>query len=370
MNPGGLCGPGPVRDCVELRYKDPRSAAITQLARARLCIARLEILDSELMIEKLLAHLADGEFHSGTDLARACGVSRTAVWQRVQELERLGIPLHRVRGRGYRVPNGLDLLEESLVSGLMSAAAKARFGAPEFFLQTSSTNDRALEAAAGEARSYLCLAEQQGAGRGRRGRAWASPFAANIYLSLLQRFDGGAGSVEGLSLAIGLAVARHLVGIGVPGVALKWPNDVLADGRKLAGVLIEISGDLAGEFSVVIGVGVNVRMAGRDVEIDQPWIDLASLLDDVPKRAVIAAGLIDSMATVLAEFERDGFSGLRSEWQSFDHMTGLPVRLTTGDFSLDGICIGVDDRGGIGLRGQAGDQYFYGGEISVREQAG
>lgn len=319
------------------------------------------------MNEQILAQLADGEFHSGSDLARACGVSRTAIWQRVRELETLGVPLHRVRGRGYRVPHGLDLLVAERISGQMTSAARSMFGAPRLYLQTGSTNDRALEAARQGAPAFLCMAEQQQAGRGRRGRSWESPFAANIYLSLLQRFSGGAASVEGLSLAVGLAVARYLSGLEVPDVSVKWPNDVHVVGRKVAGVLIEISGDLSGDFCAVIGVGLNVRMAGRDVEIDQPWTDLSTHREALPGRNTLAAGLINQLAAVLDEFGRGGFANLSDEWHGYDRMRGRRVMLTTGEFTTEGECVGVDARGGIGVRDAAGVRYYYGGEISLRE---
>ncbi len=320
------------------------------------------------MIEEILAQLADGEFHSGADLARRCGVSRTAIWQRVRQLEKMGIPLNRVRGRGYRVPRGLDLLDAERIAGGMTPAARTLFGKPHLYLTTGSTNDRALEAAQRDAAAFLCLAEQQESGRGRRGRAWESPFAANLCLSVLQRFSGGAGSVEGLSLAVGLAVARFLVQLGVTDVSLKWPNDVWVGGLKVAGILIEISGDLAGEFCAVIGVGLNVRMRGRDVDIDQPWTDLASHLDNLPDRNTLAAGLVNQFADVLGSFVRGGFAPLREEWQRYDCMHGKDVVLTTGEFTLEGVSLGVDERGGIGIRAAEGVRYFYGGEISLRER--
>ena len=119
-----------------------------------------------------------------------------------------------------------------------------------------STNAEPMrQAEAGGAPGLVCTAEQQTAGRGRRGRQWVSPFASNLYLSLVWEFSQGAAALEGLSLAVGVAVARALAACDVPAVQLKWPNDVLHDGAKLGGILLEMTGDAAGACQVVVGVG-------------------------------------------------------------------------------------------------------------------
>src|SRR5690606_4226150 len=126
----------------------------------------------------------------------------------------------------------------------------------------------------------VLLAERQTAGRGRRGRHWASPLAANLYLSASRRYGGGLARLGGLSLAAGTAVAEALRALGASGVQLKWPNDLVIGGRKLGGLLVEGSGEPAGAARAVVGLGLNVRMPETEGgRIDQPWTDLGAVLD-------------------------------------------------------------------------------------------
>ena len=211
-------------------------------------------------------------------------------------------------------------------------------------------------------------AEQQSAGRGRRGRQWVSPFASNLYLSLLWEFEQGAAALEGLSLAVGVAAVRALTACGVSGVALKWPNDVLAAGRKLGGILIEISGDATGSCQVVIGIGINVAMpedAGQS--IDQAWTDVRTLAGGkAPGRSVLLAALLDELLPLAAQFQEGGFPAWRDAWMALDAYADTPVVLDTGATQLAGIARGVDDRGGLNLETTVGAQTVYGGEISMR----
>lgn len=318
----------------------------------------------------LLHTLADGEFHSGEELARLLGVSRTAVWKQLQKMQlQTGLILESVKGRGYRLAQPLELLDRGRVAGDMTAAAAGLLSELEVLEQVDSTNRLALlRAQGGGRRGHVIVAEQQTAGRGRRGRPWVSPFGCNIYCSVLWEFDGGAAALEGLSLAIGVAVAETLVAIGVPGVGLKWPNDLVWEGRKLAGILLEMVGDAAGHCQVVVGVGLNVAMTGdtRAAPIDQPWVDLQTARGEVVSRNQLLALLLSSLLPALEQFEREGFAAVRPAWLALDSFFGREVAVHLGDSVVLGVAAGVGETGALLVDTPQGRQQFHGGEVSLR----
>lgn len=322
-------------------------------------------------IDNLLALLSDGAFHSGRELGEQLGISRSAVWKQIQRLETLGIEVYSVKGRGYRIPAGLDLLDQARVTEMLPPDLVARLDRLEFANEVESTNTLALSALRSGARNGLFAAEFQTRGRGRRGREWVSPYAANLCFSLAWRFSAGLAALEGLSLGVGLALREGLRRIGVEEVQLKWPNDLLSRGRKLGGILVEISGDAAGECEVVIGVGLNVAMPASQLErISQPCIDVSSLLSNRPGRNQLLATLVESLFETLDTFESQGFAVMREQWQQANAHRDAAVRLISGSNEVSGICRGVDERGALLLESEGQVQAYYGGEISVRAQQG
>ncbi|MBB3170169.1 bifunctional biotin--[acetyl-CoA-carboxylase] ligase/biotin operon repressor BirA [Simiduia aestuariiviva] len=319
-------------------------------------------------LEVLLPVLADGEFHSGEALGALLGVSRTAVWKQLQKLEALGLAVESIKGRGYRLSRPLDLLSVPEVLAATSESARAQLQL-RLLLQTDSTNVQAMQVAeGGAAHGLVVLAEQQVAGRGRRGRQWVSPFGANIYLSLVWRFAGGAAALSGLSLAVGVACARALRSAGLVAVGLKWPNDLLVDGRKLGGILLEMTGDPAGECQVVIGIGLNVQMGDAEAEaIEQPWTSLRREGLSVSRSTVVGL-LLEQLVAVLTQFGREGFTSLRQEWSALDIYRDAPVTLLSVSQSVAGVARGVDDGGALLLETDDGIQTFHGGEVSVRSR--
>lgn len=328
-------------------------------------------LSNDTALTSLLALLADGEFHSGQELGERLGVSRTAIWKHVQKLMQLELPLTSTRGQGYCLDGGLELLDREILNAHLSPAAKRILTELELFFLTDSTNARAMAKAGQGQRGYVCLAEQQSAGRGRRGRSWVSPFGKNIYLSISWCFESGAGALEGLSLAVAVALLRVLKTTGLPDLALKWPNDVLCDGRKIAGILLEMTGDPAGACQVVVGVGLNVDMPERAAAgIDQPWADVQSRLRraGLPpvSRNLLAAGLISELLLLLSDFEHQGFANYRQEWLRHDALVGREVELRAADRVVRGRMIGVGASGALCLEVEGEQQFFYGGEVSLR----
>ena len=317
-------------------------------------------------LKQLLDLLADGEFHSGEELGALLGVSRSAVWKHLQKLEGLGIELISIKGRGYCVDGGLDLLDLNKIREYLKSALPLEL---VLFTQIDSTNSYLMRHKSPA--MHVCLAEAQNAGRGRRGRVWVSPFAQNVYCSVGWGFEGGVAALEGLSLVAGLVIVRVLQRFGVADLGLKWPNDVLYRDQKLAGVLIEMTGDPAGYCQVVIGVGINVAM-GEDQHpaITQPWVDLRSILEQqglaLISRNLLVAALIDELLSVLVSYSQTGFAGYCVEWQSLNVHAGQMVQLHNGSAIHRGRCLGVSEAGALVLETTQGREIFHGGEISLR----
>ena len=224
----------------------------------------------------------------------------------------------------------------------------------------------------------VVLAEQQLAGRGRRGRQWLSPFGANLMLSIGWQFDNGISVLDGLSLAVGVVVVQVLSDLGVEGVGLKWPNDIFFQGKKLGGVLIELTGDIQGRCAVVLGIGLNVNMSNFcDVDnIDQPWTDLARVLTENGgggcnvlsglKRGLLASKIVNAMFELLDTYEEKSFASYIKRWNELNVFLNKNVILTTPSSCVYGRFEGVSSGGSLILRVNGELKQFSGGEISLR----
>jgi len=325
-----------------------------------------------MVLRQLLDTLADGQFHSGEELGELLGVSRTAVWKQLQKLQELtDLSLESIKGRGYRLVGGLELLDAKRITAVLSPDAQPLLSALNILDQVDSTNHLAMvEAQAGAGRGYTVTAEQQTAGRGRRGRAWVSPFGRNIYSSTVWEFDGGAAALEGLSLAVGVAAVKALRAVGLADAQLKWPNDVVWHGRKLAGILLEMTGDASGRCQVTVGVGINVAMTGSHSaeSINQPWVDVQSAAGIAVSRNELLGRLLSELLPMLAQFEQAGFSRFRQQWLELDCMAGKAVTVHLGEEVVAGIAAGVDEGGALLVDTPSGRQSFRGGEVSLRLQ--
>lgn len=318
--------------------------------------------------ERLLTALADGQFHSGQELGALLGVSRSAVWKQMKTLESLGVEVYSIRGRGYRIPGGLELLCEERIANACSQSVVGDLQKIEVHRVLDSTNLQAMrELQAGASSGQLYLAEYQTAGKGRRGRTWVSPFGRNLYFSLVWSFAAGAAGLEGLSLVVGIALHRALTDLGLDQVALKWPNDLLANQKKLAGILLEMQGDASGECQVVIGVGVNVQMPDEAEEhITQPWTDLTRLVGRSVSRNQLMATVLNHLVPTLKLFAEQGFAPFKGEWQSLHAHQGQTVTLSSAQQEITGVCLGVDDHGALVIEHANGKEAFYAGEVSLR----
>ncbi|GAB2663065.1 bifunctional biotin--[acetyl-CoA-carboxylase] ligase/biotin operon repressor BirA [Arenimonas aestuarii] len=314
---------------------------------------------------ELLARLARGPA-SGAKLAAELGITRSAVWKRIQALRAAGVDVQAVPGRGYALVRPPDLLDAAAVQAGLAPATRELLAGLDLSFEIDSTNAEALRHPP-SAGVQAWLAERQTAGRGRRGRPWVSPLAAHVYLSLSRRFDAGIGALQGLSLAVGAATAQVLHAMGFHQVGLKWPNDLLADGRKLGGILVELRGDAGGPLHVVVGLGLNVAMPEPvGVEIDQPWCDLASLSPRPPGRGELCIALLDALVPLLSRFESEGLAPWQATWARMDLLAGRAVRLEEGGSPIDGIALGIDAEGALRLRTADGERRCHAGETSLR----
>lgn len=321
---------------------------------------------TELPPIELLQLLSDGEIHSGQELAGLLKVSRTAIWKQLAKLEGLGLELVSQSGKGYCLVGGLELLDETVITALLVPEVASAVKSITLLKLIDSTNSYLMRQAPA-ADINVCFAEFQTAGRGRRGRQWVGPFASNIYLSLSLSINSGIGAYEGISLAVGVAVARALHTLGVADIRLKWPNDVLWSGKKLGGILIEVVGDPSGACHLVVGLGLNLNAEkSMSKTIDQPWVALDQILAELPSRNHVAATLLNQLVPLLNGFESQGFLQYKSAWEALNAHTNQAVDLYMGSVLTSGLMRGVNVAGALLLETDKGLEVFHGGEVSLR----
>lgn len=230
-------------------------------------------------------------------------------------------------------------------------------------VQCDSSNSELLRRAASLPDRFALVVDAQSAGRGRLGRTWHSPPGANLYLSLFARLPLPAARLSGLSLAVGVGVAETLRALGAHEVGLKWPNDLLARGRKLGGILVEIASGRGERSEVVIGLGLNLRLP-PGLDVGQPAIDLAALGIDADRDALLAR-LLPALGDVLDDFCAHGVAGLAARWDALDALHGRVVVLSAGP-RREGRVLGLCADGSLRLRDAAGEFSVVAGEISLR----
>lgn len=312
----------------------------------------------------VLGLLAADRFVSGEAIAQRCGLSRAGVHGLIRQAANYGVSVHSVRGRGYRLARTLELLDEARLAGELAPLGLHVICAPE----VDSTNTRLAALAAGGApHGTLLAAEWQTQGRGRRGRHWLGVLGAGLAFSLLWRFEQPVSALSGLSLAVGVALARAMRALGAAGIGLKWPNDVLSGEDKLAGILIELTGDMLAP-AAVIGIGVNIR-AGEQLTaaVGVPVADLETACGRRLERNAVLAEVARELAAVLAAFDRQGFAPLRAQWLVWHAWQDRPVAVLGADGRvLSGRAVGVDDQGALLLDTGDGVQPVLSGDVSLR----
>jgi BirA family transcriptional regulator, biotin operon repressor / biotin---[acetyl-CoA-carboxylase] ligase len=314
---------------------------------------------------QLLNLLCRGDFVSGQYLAETLGLSRTAIANHMTQLQQVGLDIYKVKGRGYKLAQPLCLLDAVKIS-------QARYpGCPDILVQsiTDSTNSQLMQKVSDGAPvqpGYALVAEAQTAGRGRRGRSWYSPFAASLYFSLYWRLEQGVQAAMGLSLVVAIALVRLLKQQYQLSATVKWPNDVYVDGKKLAGILVELAGQAHAACDVVIGIGMNISLPQQaSSHIDQHYIDLSEAIGAEVDRNQLVVELQHQLVCLLADFSQYGFGSFAAEFNLHNHYQHKSVRLS-GNTEVSGICVGVDKQGGLLIKTAYGLQTYFGGELSLR----
>jgi len=308
----------------------------------------------------LISILADGEFHSGEQLGEQLGMSRAAINKHIQTLRDWGIDVFTVPGKGYSLPEPIQLLDEAFILSQISE------GTVNVLPVIDSTNQYLLERLNKLKSGDACIAEYQQAGRGRRGRQWFSPFGTNLYLSMYWRLEQGPAAAIGLSLVIGIVIAEVLQRLGAHDVRVKWPNDLYLNDKKLAGILVELTGKTGDAAQIVMGAGINLAMKSVASEVvNQGWINLQQVGLNIDRNQ-LAVSLIKELRQALVHFEREGLIPFLTRWQKLDNYIDRPVKLIIGEREVFGIARGINEQGGLLLEQDGIIKAWIGGEISLR----
>jgi len=314
---------------------------------------------------QLLARLADGGVHSGADLAHMLGVTRTAIWKRLAGLTARGVQLDRIRGHGYRLAHPVDLLDADRIQAGLRPDIRAALQEVRVDFFTDSTSQRLLQAP--DCHGRVLLAEFQANGRGRRGTTWISPLASGICLSLGWRLEAAPAGAGALSILAGAALIRALLRIGVRAIGLKWPNDLMYQGCKVGGLLIESRAQLAGPMEIVIGVGLNVRLPrGMAVAGDNQPADLSQCCAHLPTRNEIVVVMVEELIDMLAALAAGTISAYRDEWRQHDLSIGHTAELRMAAETLHGHVLGITDAGMLRMSVNGVEREFASGELSLR----
>jgi BirA family biotin operon repressor/biotin-[acetyl-CoA-carboxylase] ligase len=316
--------------------------------------------------------LSDGKFHSGEAIAKHFKVSRVTIWQAIAEAEKLGVEIFSVRGKGYSLSHPVQFIDEVKVKKAIGEMA-SWFNIKVFDVLDSTNNFLMQEAPKGYPHASCVVANIQTSGKGRRGRQWQSSLGENLTFSFLWRFTKGAAALSGLSLAVGTSLIRSLKKININQALLKWPNDILVKDdegyKKLAGILIELQGDMDGQCAAIIGIGINLKLSKNQLaKIDQPAIGINQCIDNEVDTNEFLGIIIKDLTDVLAKFESNNFEYFKDEWQSYDAFQDQSISISLGDGGIiSGKEHGVNDMGALEVITEDGIKTFSSGEVSIRK---
>ena len=322
-------------------------------------------------LHALLKILADGKYHSGADIGQQLNVSRAAIWKVIQKLEStLGLSIYAVKGKGYRLQQPLELLsKDTIIKNVSNKTAEALKQFDVLFDVDSTNRYLTNKSIEGATSPYLVLAEQQTKGQGRRGRDWVSPFGVNLYLSLLWRFQVGPAQLGCLGLVIAVALVHALGKLGIKDAGVKWPNDIYWQDKKLAGILLEMRGEVSGPSAVVIGVGANIAMPidnkALTDSIDQPWVDIETIIQTKVERNRFVAFVIDELFDVLSIFPQQQ-KELLNKWQEMDVLKGQQIEVHFPDKVIVGEALGINQDGALRVKHNGKEMICHSGEVSIR----
>lgn len=318
--------------------------------------------------KQILNLLSDGKFHSGEELAKKLGVTRSAIWKIIHGLEKLKIPIFGLPRKGYQIPEGIELLDLKKIEQQLAPQPVPLI---EIFDSVDSTHQYLINKIKNKQtkNGQICLGEHQTAGHGRRGREWHSPFASNLYFTMVWEFKKESIDLSGLSLAVAVAVTRTLKHFQIEkNLQLKWPNDILWHYKKLGGVLLELITEFYEKTKVVISLGLNVNMSKYKTHlISQPWVDMKGIVGKRIDRNTLVVKTILELINMLQQFEMHGLQAFLPEWQKKDMTYGKEVIIQNADHVQHGIAHGISDKGELLLKKNDGELIkVISGEVSLR----
>lgn len=312
---------------------------------------------------QLLQILCDGQFHSGQKLAEGLGVSRTSIASYIKQFSEKGLDIYCVKGKGYRLSKPLFLFDREAVAA----------GYPHqvhLLDEVDSTNAWLMARLDQLEHGALVCCEYQSAGRGRRGRNWLTPIAGQLAFSLYWQHHGGMEAVMGLSLVVGIVIAKQLRQAGYADVGVKWPNDLYIQGKKLGGILVEMSGQADGAINLVVGIGLNVSLDTALAEqIEQPSADLAQFGKPV-RRSELLIDCAQALDRAFTQFSEVGLTPFIALWDDYDVFAEQGVQLTFANQKrVEGINKGIDTQGNLMLEVDGQLHSFLAGEVSLRAES-
>lgn len=317
----------------------------------------------------LLHLLSDGHCHSGNAIGEQLGVSRTAVWKHISQLNELGLAINRFPQQGYQLIKPMIPLDEQLIRQHLASRHFTRSLNFHLFADIGSTN-QFLKELIDDTAINLCCAEKQSQGRGRFGRQWLSPFGENIYFSGRWELNCCLSRLSGLSLVVGLAILASLADAEIhQDIRLKWPNDIMWQGKKLCGILIEIIAETNSCAQIIIGIGMNVNFATQEQALsDKPWCSLYEITNDYFDRNILIANLILRLNQYLDKFLENGFPAFIEEWLAADYLRDQQITVTQPTGSISGQACGVNELGQLCLLDQQGKlHYLSAGDTSLNK---
>ncbi|HHR6031436.1 TPA: bifunctional biotin--[acetyl-CoA-carboxylase] ligase/biotin operon repressor BirA [Providencia alcalifaciens] len=308
--------------------------------------------------------LADGQIHSGEQLGERLGMTRAAINKHIKTLRSWGLDIQTITSKGYQLPMQINLLNKQCIEKYVTGT--------QIIVEPviDSTNQYMLDRIPNLRSGDTCLAEYQSAGRGRRGRQWISPFGCNLYLSTYWKLEQGPAAAIGLSLVVGIVIAETLNKLCGNKVKVKWPNDLYMNDKKLAGILVELTGKTGDAAHIIIGIGINIGMnksiIKKDETINQAWSALTDEVENI-ERNELAGNIINVLKKSLLIFEKQGLKPFLSRWFELDNFLERNIKLLIGNDIVVGVEKGINEQGALLLQKENGEIIPYiGGEISLR----
>lgn len=319
-------------------------------------------------VKRLLSLLPVSRPVSRAQLSREMGCDEQTITDHVRQLQALGVNIEENPDGGLVLQEAIELLDTPSILSAMDTRMRGVLKNIKILETLDSTSSALQRMPEQDRHGAAVFAEHQSSGRGRRGRRWVSPFARNIYLSLGWQFQNQLAELGCLPLVVALAVSRALARAGLEGHRVKWPNDLLLNGRKLSGCLVDLQSDNRGPCQAVIGVGINVRMPESELtgEIDQAWTDLASHLPGLSRNR-LAGLLLEALFHDLAVFAEHGFEPFRPYWRQMDGLFGRQVSALIKNELTVGTAAGIDENGALLLDTGNKTLRLHSGEVSLHK---